>query len=152
MDNGDEDGFRLGDVFSKEQLTALCTRRNILRIVAAILLVLAVRRFGALAGTLVGFGLILWNLRYDETGGSISAYSVFNRGARHLLGDLRPGDIDRQLRNDPRQGEDTLEQDIIPFEAGGPPGVHRSRDANKKCSCGSGKKTKKCCARQADAE
>mmetsp|Transcript_8471 Transcript_8471/g.20389 ORF Transcript_8471/g.20389 Transcript_8471/m.20389 type:complete len:180 (-) Transcript_8471:44-583(-) len=77
----------------------------------------------------------------DEEG--VSAYSVFNRGARHLLGDLRGDQIDREHRGiahmggggGGRGGDD--DYDYAP--------QFKSKDANKPCPCGSGKKLKKCC-------
>ncbi|PFH32650.1 hypothetical protein BESB_012620 [Besnoitia besnoiti] len=143
----DEDDFSLAEIFSKEQLTALCTWKNGMRLLATVCTILATRRFGALAGILIGFALILWNLRYDEAGGAVSAYSVFNRGVRHLLGDLRPADVDRQLRNGDRNGDEQDDDNVVLLDAPRAVGVHRSRDANKRCPCGSGKKTKKCCGR-----
>ncbi|EPR59070.1 hypothetical protein TGPRC2_254340 [Toxoplasma gondii TgCatPRC2] len=143
---GDDDNeFALREFFSVD-LRALCTWRNALRFVATVFTVFAIRRFGTLAGILIGFFLILWNLRYNGTGDGISAYSVFNRGVRHLLGDLRPADIDRQLRNAGPDGDES-DDDILVLNGPRVAGVHRSRDANKRCPCGSGKKIKRCCGR-----
>lgn len=47
--------------------------------------------------SILGIVLIFYNL--GERSGGASAYSVFNRGANYLLGDLRLGRIDQQLRN-----------------------------------------------------
>lgn len=82
--------------------------------------------------------------RRDEDAGS--AYSVFNRGARHLLGDLRGDQIDREHRGVAHlNGGENLagfggEMDDA---REGP----RSKDVNKPCPCGSGKKLKKCCGK-----
>ncbi|CBZ50393.1 conserved hypothetical protein [Neospora caninum Liverpool] len=147
-DDGDE--FALREFLSVDA-RALCTWRNAVRLLATVFTIVAIRRFGTLAGVLLGFFLILWNLRYQETGEGISAYSVFNRGVRHLLGDLRPADIDRQLRNAGPDGDESDGDNLVVIDDARAAGVHRSRDANKKCPCGSGKKTKKCCARDFQA-
>lgn len=47
--------------------------------------------------SILGIILIFRNL--GERSGGASAYSVFNRGAHYLLGDLRLGRIDQELRN-----------------------------------------------------
>lgn len=80
-----------------------------------------------------------------------SAYSVFNDGCRHLLGDLRADQVDREYRglghvqDDGRavdsnivryEGED---EDVVPWQE-----YVKSRDVNKKCFCGSGRKFKVC--------
>lgn len=88
-----------------------------------------------------------------------SAYSVFNRGQRHLLGDLRAEQLDAEQRGDQclaGYGEGHgAEGGLIEL----PPGVLgsaggeeddaaplvRSRDANRPCRCGSGLKAKRCC-------
>jgi hypothetical protein len=67
-----------------------------------------------------------------------SAYSIFNKGCRYLLGDTRPEQIDRQIRG--ADGVDQRPQNgstIMNFP---------SRFINRPCPCGSGMKAKKCCA------
>ncbi|KAL8454191.1 hypothetical protein Emed_000449 [Eimeria media] len=79
------------------------------------------RRFASLLGIVI----IFCNLG-ERTGGA-SAYSVFNRGANYLLGDLRLGHVEQQLRH----AEGPVEDDgrVVPLNA---PIEIRSRDANKK--------------------
>lgn len=77
-----------------------------------------------------------------------SAYSVFNRGAQYLMGDLRADQIDREHRGIAHLqggggGGGGMEMNGD-FDVG--PGM-RGRDANKPCTCGSGKKFKKCCGK-----
>uniref|UniRef100_A0A7S4VJD9 SAYSvFN domain-containing protein n=1 Tax=Alexandrium monilatum TaxID=311494 RepID=A0A7S4VJD9_9DINO len=83
-----------------------------------------------------------------------SAYSVFNRGQRHILGDLRPEQIDAEQRgNQYLEGREGAGEGLIELPEGADGEgdedddlpVLRSRDANKPCQCGSGKKAKRCC-------
>uniref|UniRef100_A0A7S1FEK9 SAYSvFN domain-containing protein n=1 Tax=Noctiluca scintillans TaxID=2966 RepID=A0A7S1FEK9_NOCSC len=82
----------------------------------------------------------------------VSAYSIFNRGQQHLLGDLRVEQIEAEQRGDRHLvnynaggglieldslGEDSFSEDEVPLV--------KSRDGNRPCKCGSGKKAKKCC-------
>ena len=85
--------------------------------------------------------------------GSYSAYNIFNKGFKHLLGDLRGDQIDAELRNKivgrdnaERVNEGTQDED----EPEG--GIFSSKNANKLCACGSKKKTKKCCGAVSSAE
>jgi len=77
---------------------------------------------------------------------SFSAYSIFNRGFQHLLGDIQPDAIDRQLRggggHDDSQPSQR-EQDNLPRN---PALNFPSKYINRPCPCGSGLKAKKCCA------
>ncbi|CAD7958738.1 unnamed protein product [Amoebophrya sp. A120] len=92
----------------------------------------------------IGFIFLSLGARAEDDDG-VSAYSVFNRGARHLLGDLRPDQIDRENRGVAHMGGGGgnggggLGGDFAGAEQ------MKSKDANKPCACGSGKKTKKCC-------
>ncbi|CAE8589152.1 unnamed protein product [Polarella glacialis] len=95
-----------------------------------------------------------------------SAYSIFNKGHRHLLGDLRAEQLDAEQRGDQylaryAGGDDTDQGGLIdlPDSADvdlgeGERPLVRSRDANRPCPCGSGKKAKRCCfaAREKRAE
>ena len=70
-----------------------------------------------------------------------SAYSIFNKGCRYLLGDVRPYEIDRQIRGGQgmAQGQQVVQDRelLINFP---------SKYINRPCPCGSGQKAKKCCA------
>ncbi|CAD7967789.1 unnamed protein product [Amoebophrya sp. A25] len=94
--------------------------------------------------------------RQDDDG--VSAYSIFNRGARHVLGDLRGDQVDREhrgiahMRGQEGGGGRQGDRGGGGLQEGGDDlgGLNlrqqmRSRDANKPCPCGSGKKLKKCC-------
>lgn len=67
-----------------------------------------------------------------------SAYSIFNKGCRYLLGEARPQDVDKQMRG----GHDApIHEEPSGYEGLSVP----SKFANKPCICGSGLKGKKCC-------
>mmetsp|Transcript_67274 Transcript_67274/g.122728 ORF Transcript_67274/g.122728 Transcript_67274/m.122728 type:complete len:164 (+) Transcript_67274:123-614(+) len=92
--------------------------------------------------------LIFFNLG-TRSSDKPSAYSVFNSGSKHLLGDLRAEQIDAEHRGDAhlaayRDSEQNL-IDLPGAPGGEDPASMRSRDANRPCKCGSGKKSKKCC-------
>eukprot|EP00918_Siedleckia_nematoides_P098528 GHVU01215580.1.p1 GENE.GHVU01215580.1~~GHVU01215580.1.p1 ORF type:complete len:156 (+),score=20.81 GHVU01215580.1:2217-2684(+) len=85
-----------------------------------------------------------------------SAYSVFNEGCRALLGDIRPEQIDGELRSGGRGGGSAspgaaatkwvqLPKDDSDDSFEGDRELAKPRLGNKACRCGSGKKTKKCC-------
>lgn len=138
MDNGEDFSEFLAHILSKEFWKENINRRNIIRATVIIAALCCLRYFGAFFASILGIVLIFYNL--GERSGGASAYSVFNRGANYLLGDLRLGRIDQQLRNADAAVED--DGQVVQFNA---PVEIRSRDANKKCPCGSGKKLKKCC-------
>eukprot|EP00929_Paragymnodinium_shiwhaense_P038506 TRINITY_DN20335_c0_g1_i1.p1 TRINITY_DN20335_c0_g1~~TRINITY_DN20335_c0_g1_i1.p1 ORF type:complete len:219 (-),score=60.60 TRINITY_DN20335_c0_g1_i1:344-1000(-) len=82
----------------------------------------------------------------------LSAYSVFNPGQARLLGETSAEEIDAQQRgfiNFPHQeaaADDDNDRDGNDSDEEGKQGsTLRSRDANRPCRCGSGKKAKKCC-------
>ncbi|CAK0806562.1 unnamed protein product [Prorocentrum cordatum] len=90
--------------------------------------------------------------------GEYSAYSVFNPGGRHLLGDLRAEQLDREQRGDQYlAGAARDDGGLVDLPQGGllagggsdeeddDAPLVRSREANKPCQCGSGKKAKRCC-------
>eukprot|EP00435_Cladocopium_sp_Y103_P045083 s891_g12.t2 len=79
-----------------------------------------------------------------EGHGEYSAYSVFNRGQKHLLGDLRAEQLDAEQRGNHLAGPTDGGLIAPGVEAEDKP-VIRSRDANQPCPCGSGKKAKRCC-------
>lgn len=85
---------------------------------------------------------IFLNLGNSSSSSSYSAYSIFNKGCQHLLGDARADAIDRQIRGahrhvavaeNSRGHESAIEMTDIP-----------SKYANRPCPCGSGLKAKKC--------
>mmetsp|Transcript_19123 Transcript_19123/g.37555 ORF Transcript_19123/g.37555 Transcript_19123/m.37555 type:complete len:206 (-) Transcript_19123:75-692(-) len=91
-------------------------------------------------------------LGHGRGGSRFSAYSVFNEGQRHLLGDLRPEQIDAENRGNIMLERANQEDnaggglvDLLEDTDGGETPVVRSRDANRPCQCGSGKKAKRCC-------
>jgi hypothetical protein len=77
--------------------------------------------------------------------GSYSAYNIFNKGFKHLLGDLRGDQIEAELRNKTITNERDDDEGNFNAEQEGNRTVHFSKEANKLCACGSKKKTKKCC-------
>ena len=76
---------------------------------------------------------------------SVSAYSIFNRGFKHLLGDIQPDAIDRQLRGGGAGGLNVQEEVPEPTQ-GNNAANFPSKYINRPCPCGSGLKAKKCCA------
>eukprot|EP00397_Hematodinium_sp_SG-2012_P061499 GEMP01081550.1.p1 GENE.GEMP01081550.1~~GEMP01081550.1.p1 ORF type:complete len:136 (+),score=28.66 GEMP01081550.1:190-597(+) len=81
--------------------------------------------------------------------GGYSAYSVFNQGQRHLLGDLRAEQVDREYRGIAHMGGNQPaeeENNVVQYEGPEAPVVYvKSRDQNKECYCGSTLRYKKCC-------
>ena len=95
---------------------------------------------------------IFMNLGIREPG-SFSAYNIFNRGFRHLLGDLRADQIDAELRNKFHPGQQRHDsEDDEPEPPAALDRQYSSKEANKLCACGSKKKTKKCCGALSAAE
>merc|ERR1719247_2220852 len=83
-----------------------------------------------------------------------SAYSIFNPGQQHLRGDLRAEQLDAEQRGDRflmghNNADDNVfvpdDLQVVDTEDRDEPLSVRSRDANRPCSCGSGRKAKKCC-------
>jgi hypothetical protein len=71
-----------------------------------------------------------------------SAYSIFNKGCRYLLGEARADDFDRQLRN----GPSNMPEKASSGESEGFLNIP-SKYINRPCPCGSGLKAKKCHAK-----
>lgn len=138
MDEDEDLAQLLARVSTKEFWVNKITRKNLLRAGLALVILFCLRCFGALFASILGICLILYNL--GDRGDGVSAYSVFNRNINYLLGDLRPAQVDQQIRNADVDVADHAEVYRPPVRAPG-----RSRDANKLCACGSNKKTKKCC-------
>ncbi|CAK8992049.1 unnamed protein product [Durusdinium trenchii] len=86
-----------------------------------------------------------------EGRGEYSAYSIFNKGQKHLLGDLRAEQLDAEQRGDHHlaafagREQDGGLIDLPGAELAEDQPVIRSRDANQPCPCGSGRKAKRCC-------
>ncbi|CAD2089143.1 conserved protein, unknown function [Plasmodium vinckei lentum] len=95
--------------------------------------------------------IIFLNLDYSKNtnGQSISAYSIFNKDKRYLIGDLRMNQIENELRHtkpttyddsDNFLRYDDIQRNKIYIKG-------NSKYNNKLCTCGSNKKFKKCCGR-----
>eukprot|EP00933_Yihiella_yeosuensis_P001145 TRINITY_DN10186_c2_g1_i1.p1 TRINITY_DN10186_c2_g1~~TRINITY_DN10186_c2_g1_i1.p1 ORF type:complete len:201 (+),score=33.72 TRINITY_DN10186_c2_g1_i1:44-604(+) len=92
----------------------------------------------------------------------MSAYSIFNQGQRHLLGELRAEQIDAEQRGDQylqNYGREDGPGGVVALDENGNEVEEaeqipelRSRDANQPCQCGSGKKAKRCCYARAPRE
>ncbi|CDJ37789.1 hypothetical protein, conserved [Eimeria tenella] len=136
MDDAEDLQQFLARLVTKKFWKAKLTWANAFRALLVVGVLLSLRYLGAAFASVLGIFLIFWNL--GEGGGGASAYSVFNRGANYLLGDLRLQRIDQQLRNADAAVED--DGNVVAYR---PPVELRSRDANKKCPCGSGRKLKK---------
>ncbi|KYN99341.1 conserved protein, unknown function [Plasmodium sp. gorilla clade G1] len=102
--------------------------------------------FGSVYIIIVLIAIIFLNLE-NNNDSSISAYSIFNKGKRYLIGDLRMNQIENELRNTKYKNNDSednfLRYDDIDknkFYIKG-----SSKYNNKLCTCGSKKKFKKCC-------
>mmetsp|Transcript_71226 Transcript_71226/g.82850 ORF Transcript_71226/g.82850 Transcript_71226/m.82850 type:complete len:190 (+) Transcript_71226:38-607(+) len=101
--------------------------------------------FGQTALILSMMILIFLNLGKRKEG-SLSAYSIFNKGTQRLLGTFAHDAIDRQFggRVNEEEYEETKKESQKPslretkFN-------EMSKMSNKACYCGSGKKYKKCC-------
>ncbi|EUD67079.1 hypothetical protein C922_02663 [Plasmodium inui San Antonio 1] len=108
--------------------------------------------FGVVYVILVLIAIIFLNLdhRNDDNGkwgNAISAYSIFNKGRKYLIGDLRMNQIEAELRNRNFKNDDSDDNfvryddiDKNRFYVKG-----SSKYNNKLCTCGSNKKFKKCC-------
>ena len=91
--------------------------------------------------------IAIFNNLGQRSATSVSAYSIFNRGFRHLLGDIQPEAIDRQLRGAVDSEQNMSEPAEQKF--GGDKILNfPSKYINRPCPCGSGLKAKKCCAAQ----
>ena len=90
-------------------------------------------------------------LSHKVGAGRYSAYSIFNEGGKHLMGDLRAEQLEAEQRGDQYLTGYNAADNLIamPEDVAGDGDaevpVIRSRDANRPCPCGSGKKAKRCC-------
>ena len=89
--------------------------------------------------TLSGIALIFLNL--GERKGA-SAYSVFNKNCRALLGTLDAKALEAQFTHRDMPEEQPSKVPVCPD----------NRLRNKPCPCGSGRKHKKCCLRTSSQE
>jgi len=106
--------------------------------------------FGSIYFVLSAILAIFNNLSNDATNTNaanrLSAYSVFNPGARRIAGSLNPEQMENEIRH--RQGPRSSGIDLDLTE-GTPAREHyqrKSKAANQPCVCGSGKKYKNCCS------
>ena len=78
--------------------------------------------------------------------GTLSAYSVFNKGAQRLMGTFAPEAIDQQFGGRQRFEEEEKPQACQKESALRNTSLNKmSKMGNQECYCGSGKKFKKCC-------
>jgi len=80
----------------------------------------------------------------QRSASSMSAYSIFNRGFKHLLGDLQPDALDKQLRGGGAAASNVDQSNVE--SSGNRMTNFPSKYINRPCPCGSGLKAKKCCA------
>lgn len=76
--------------------------------------------------------------------GQHSAYNVFNRGFRRLLSDLSGAQIEAEMRN---KRVTNAGAGIVGLSDDEEPVSFSSKEGNRTCGCGSGKKVKKCCGK-----
>ncbi|VWU51694.1 conserved protein, unknown function [Hepatocystis sp. ex Piliocolobus tephrosceles] len=95
---------------------------------------------------------IFVNLDYNNNdinrNNSISAYSIFNKSKKYLIGDLRMNKIDSELRNTYKQNCDDSDDNFLKYDDVNRNKIYikgSSKYNNKLCTCGSKKKFKKCC-------
>ncbi len=88
--------------------------------------------------------LFVWSNLGERRHGQFSAYNVFNRNFQRLLGDTSAEEIDAQLRNQIGRREKAVTDDKVSQKS------FSSKEANQPCSCGSGRKVKKCCGAVSD--
>ncbi|CXI23513.1 conserved protein, unknown function [Plasmodium berghei] len=95
--------------------------------------------------------IIFINLDHNKNtnGQPVSAYSIFNKDKKYLIGDLRMNQIENELRHTKATTNDDsdnfLRYDDIQRNKMHIKGY--SKYNNKLCTCGSNKKFKKCCGR-----
>ncbi|SBT75818.1 conserved protein, unknown function [Plasmodium ovale] len=110
--------------------------------------------FGVVYIIIVLIAIIFVNLDYSNdgtcrggNGNTVSAYSVFNKGKKYLVGDLRMNQIETELRNRKFQNDES-DDNILRFDDINKNKLYvkgSSKYNNKLCTCGSNKKFKKCC-------
>lgn len=82
----------------------------------------------------------------SKSDNKLSAYSVFNPGAQRIAGSMDAEAIEDQLRHKARSAEKkAIDLDIGSSALADHP-ARKSKMANSKCVCGSGKKYKVCCS------
>jgi hypothetical protein len=107
----------------------------------SLLLLVIFSRFDAAVISVALLVVVFSNLGSGESSSPYSAYSIFNKGCRYLLGEARADQLDKQIRGGggsvTRQEESSLDFLNIP-----------SKYINRPCPCGSGLKAKKCHAKR----
>ncbi|KYO00844.1 conserved protein, unknown function, partial [Plasmodium gaboni] len=101
--------------------------------------------FGSVYIIIVLIAIIFLNLE-NKNDSSISAYSIFNKGKRYLIGDLRMNQIENEFRNTKYNNDS--EDNFLRYEDIDKNKFYikgSSKYNNKLCTCGSKKKFKKCC-------
>ena len=104
--------------------------------------------FGSIFVVCSAIVAIFLNLSSDSKSGSgkLSAYSVFNPGAQRIAGSMDAEAIEDQLRHKaPAASRKSIDLDIGSSAVADHP-TRKSKMANSKCVCGSGKKYKVCCS------
>ena len=104
-------------------------------------LIVVVTVYSGFDPAVISIGIIITifcNLGSSSSG--VSAYSVFNKGCRYLLGDSRAEDVDRQLRGGAGISPGPRDRPIVQADFTDIP----SKYINRPCPCGSGLKAKKC--------
>lgn len=82
----------------------------------------------------------------DPKKGKLSAYSVFNKGAQRIAGSMDAEHIERQIRHQAAPAvKKGIDLDIGAAQLAEHP-QRKSKMANAKCVCGSGRKYKNCCS------
>ncbi|CRG93479.1 conserved Plasmodium protein, unknown function [Plasmodium gallinaceum] len=102
--------------------------------------------FGIVYIIIVLITTIFLNLGNNNDNG-ISAYSIFNKGKKYLIGDLRMNQIEKEFRNSKFKNDDS-DDNFLRFDDIDKNKVYikgSSKYNNKLCTCGSKKKFKKCC-------
>ena len=105
---------------------------------ASLILFIGYSRFDAAVISIALLIAIFSNLGSSDHSSPYSAYSIFNKGCRYLLGEARADQLDRQIRGGTRTvqpGGDEDERSVLNIP---------SKFINRPCPCGSGLKAKKC--------
>ncbi|GAW79652.1 hypothetical protein, conserved [Plasmodium gonderi] len=114
------------------------------------------RIFGVVYIIIILIAIIFLNLDHTNNdsnsngrGSPISAYSIFNKGKRYLIGDLRMNQIETELRNRMFKN-DNSDDNFVRYDDIDKNKIYikgYSKYNNKLCTCGSNKKFKKCCGK-----
>jgi hypothetical protein len=120
-----------------------------IRVVAFCAWLLVWRAFGGDKLFFMASVFLLMMTNLGKTDGGLSAYSVFNPGQRHLLGEFRAEHVEQMVRNPqgaPPAREMDQDGDVVGVEETEPQAPEiKSKEANKAFKSGSGRKLKHCC-------